>query len=83
MEPLREYVLYTDAIKSALKSRDSVQMEYEVTLEELNRKRAEREEVKKDVYIKLHNKMTINALFYHFGKRKSFPLILNKYLWFL
>lgn len=46
MEPLREYVLYTDAIKSALKSRDSVQMEYEVTLEELNRKRAEREEVK-------------------------------------
>ncbi|KXJ19222.1 sorting nexin-7 [Exaiptasia diaphana] len=47
MEPLREYVLYTDAIKSALKSRDSVQMEYEVTLEELNRKRAEREELDK------------------------------------
>ncbi|XP_031564851.1 sorting nexin-30-like [Actinia tenebrosa] len=47
MEPLREYVLYTDAIKSALKSRDTTQMEYEVTLEELNRKRAEREELEK------------------------------------
>lgn len=47
MEPLHEYVLYTDAIKSTLKHRDTIQMEYEVTLEELSRKKAEKEELDK------------------------------------
>ncbi|XP_032219689.2 sorting nexin-7-like [Nematostella vectensis] len=47
MEPLREYVLYTDSIRNAMKSRDTVQMEYEVTLEELARKRTEKEELDK------------------------------------
>ncbi|EDO46895.1 predicted protein, partial [Nematostella vectensis] len=47
MEPLREYVLYTDSIRNAMKSRDTVQMEYEVTLEELARKRTEKEELGK------------------------------------
>ena len=73
MEPIHEYVLYTDAIKvcthnslsvqrltlrlntnfiltvvhaqSTLKHRDTIHMEYEVTLEELSRKKAEKEEV--------------------------------------
>ncbi|KAL9951521.1 hypothetical protein ACROYT_G044196 [Oculina patagonica] len=45
MEPIHEYVLYTDAIKSTLKHRDTIQMEYEVTLEELSRKKAEKEEL--------------------------------------
>ncbi|KAK2555025.1 Sorting nexin-30 [Acropora cervicornis] len=47
MEPLHEYVLYTDAIKSTLKHRDTIQMEYEVTLEELSRKKTEKEELEK------------------------------------
>lgn len=47
MEPIHEYVLYADAIKSTLKHRDTIHMEYEVTLEELSRKKAEKEELDK------------------------------------
>ncbi|KAJ7356164.1 Sorting nexin-30 [Desmophyllum pertusum] len=47
MEPIHEYVLYTDSIKGTLKHRDTINMEYEVTLEELSRKKAEKEELDK------------------------------------
>ena len=44
-QPLREYILYTEAIKSVLRRRDAIQMEYEMTLEELKRKKAEKTQV--------------------------------------
>ncbi|XP_033121989.1 sorting nexin-7-like isoform X2 [Anneissia japonica] len=43
---IKEYVLYADAMKNVLKKRDSIQMEYEQCLDELNRKKNEREHVK-------------------------------------
>ena len=45
-QPLREYILYTEAIKSVLRRRDAIQMEYEITLEELKRKKTEKTQVK-------------------------------------
>ncbi|XP_071953885.1 sorting nexin-7-like isoform X2 [Antedon mediterranea] len=42
----KEYVLYADAMKNVLKKRDAIQMEYEQCLDELNRKKNEREHVK-------------------------------------
>lgn len=45
-QPLKEYILYTDAIKAVLRRRDAIQMEYETTIDELNRKKDERENVK-------------------------------------
>ncbi|XP_063229993.1 sorting nexin-7-like [Bacillus rossius redtenbacheri] len=44
-QPLKEYLLYIDAVKEALSRRDSVQIEYELTLEELKRKRQEKEQL--------------------------------------
>ncbi|XP_056017912.1 sorting nexin-30-like [Ostrea edulis] len=45
-QPLKEYILYTDAIKAVLRRRDAIQMEYESTIDELNRRKDEREHVK-------------------------------------
>ncbi|XP_071800322.1 sorting nexin-7-like isoform X2 [Asterias amurensis] len=42
----KEYILYADAVKSTLKKRDFIQMEYELACEELTRKKNEREHVK-------------------------------------
>ncbi|XP_021925634.1 sorting nexin-7-like [Zootermopsis nevadensis] len=42
-QPLKEYVLYIEAVKEALNRRDSVQIEYELTVEELKKKRAEKD----------------------------------------
>ncbi|XP_078656311.1 sorting nexin-30-like isoform X4 [Branchiostoma floridae x Branchiostoma belcheri] len=44
--PVKEYILYAEAMKAVLKRRDSIQMEYELTIEELNRKRNDREQLK-------------------------------------
>ena len=44
-QPLREYILYTEAIKSVLRRRDAIQMEYEMTREELKRKRTDKDQV--------------------------------------
>jgi hypothetical protein len=41
-QPLREYSLWTDAIKGALKRRDNFQAIYETSVEDLERKRADR-----------------------------------------
>lgn len=43
-QPLREYGLYSEAIKDALKKRDALQIEYELTVEELNNRKLEREQ---------------------------------------
>ncbi|XP_064625528.1 sorting nexin-30-like isoform X2 [Lineus longissimus] len=48
-QPLREYLLYTEAIKSVLRRRDAIQMEYELTLDELNKKKDEREHLTSQV----------------------------------
>jgi sorting nexin-7/30 len=42
-QPLKEYLLYIEAVKEAVTRRDSVQIEYELTVEELKKKRAEKE----------------------------------------
>ncbi|KAI0229395.1 Sorting nexin-30 [Lamellibrachia satsuma] len=44
-QPLREYMLYIEAMKAVLRRRDAIQVEYEMTLEELNRKKDEKEQV--------------------------------------
>ncbi|XP_071800326.1 sorting nexin-7-like isoform X5 [Asterias amurensis] len=45
----KEYILYADAVKSTLKKRDFIQMEYELACEELTRKKNEREHLQKQV----------------------------------
>lgn len=42
----REYISYVDAVKSALSRRDSMQIEYEITVEELAKKRLEKDQVR-------------------------------------
>lgn len=42
-QPLKEYLLYIEAVKEAVTRRDSVQIEYELTVEELQKKRVEKE----------------------------------------
>lgn len=42
VQPLKEYLLYIEAVKEVLTRRDSVQIEYELTVEELKKKRAEK-----------------------------------------
>ena len=41
----REYITYIDAVKDALTRRDAMQIEYEMTVEELTKRRTEREQV--------------------------------------
>ncbi|KAJ8306509.1 hypothetical protein KUTeg_017054, partial [Tegillarca granosa] len=45
-QPLKEYVLYCEAIKAVLRKRDAIQSEYDLTIEELNKKKDEKESVK-------------------------------------
>ncbi|CAG2191162.1 SNX7_30 [Mytilus edulis] len=45
-QPLKEYILFTDAIKAVLRRRDAIQMEFDATVDELNRKKDEREQLK-------------------------------------
>ena len=49
-QPLKEYLLYVEAVKEALTRRDSFQVEYELTVEELKKKRAEKEMVSYRLY---------------------------------
>jgi len=44
-EPLREYSLYCDSVKLSLKRRDQIQIEHELSTEELQKRRADKEEV--------------------------------------
>ncbi|XP_070562895.1 sorting nexin-30-like isoform X2 [Ptychodera flava] len=46
LPPVREYLLYADSIKSVLKKRDSIQVEYELSQEESSKRKNEREQVK-------------------------------------
>lgn len=41
----REYVSYIEVVKNALSRRDSIQIEYEVTVDELAKKRLEKDQV--------------------------------------
>nr|XP_006813092.1 PREDICTED: sorting nexin-30-like [Saccoglossus kowalevskii] len=43
---IKEYLLYADSVKSVLKKRDSIQVEYELTQEDSIKKKNEREQVK-------------------------------------
>ncbi|KAK7492932.1 hypothetical protein BaRGS_00015879 [Batillaria attramentaria] len=45
-QPLKEYILYTEAIKAVLRRRDAIQMEYDMVVDELNKRKDEREQVK-------------------------------------
>jgi sorting nexin-7/30 len=56
-KPLKEYLLYIEAVKEALTRRDSVQIEYELTVDELKKKRTEKE---------LVSFYRINFLLFHF-----------------
>eukprot|EP00057_Strongylocentrotus_purpuratus_P014176 XP_011668650.1 PREDICTED: sorting nexin-30 isoform X3 [Strongylocentrotus purpuratus] len=42
---VKEYSLYTESIKTVLKKRDQFQMEHELAVEELNKKKNEREQI--------------------------------------
>jgi sorting nexin-7/30 len=57
LKPLKEYLLYIEAVKEALTRRDSVQIEYELTVDELKKKRTEKE---------LVSFYKINVLLFHF-----------------
>ncbi|XP_033337448.2 sorting nexin-7 [Megalopta genalis] len=41
----REYISYIDAVKSALSRRDSMQIEYEITIDDLTKKRSEKDQL--------------------------------------
>ena len=43
--PLKEYQLYAESVKVVLRRRDAIQMEFEMTQEELNKKKEERDQV--------------------------------------
>ncbi|KAL4235756.1 Sorting nexin-30 [Mactra antiquata] len=45
-QPLKEYILYAESIKAVLRRRDAIQSEYEMTLDELNKRKDEREQLK-------------------------------------
>nr|CAD7445055.1 unnamed protein product [Timema bartmani] len=45
VQPLKEYLLYVEAVKETLIRRDSVQIEYELTQEELNKRRLEKDQL--------------------------------------
>ncbi|CAG2067839.1 unnamed protein product [Timema podura] len=59
VQPLKEYLLYVEAVKETLTRRDSVQIEYELTQEELNKRRLEKDQVKLILYPKV---IPINSL---------------------
>lgn len=42
----REYITYIDAVKDALSRRDTMQIEYEMTAEELTKRKTERDQVR-------------------------------------
>ncbi|XP_030852264.1 sorting nexin-30 isoform X3 [Strongylocentrotus purpuratus] len=48
---VKEYSLYTESIKTVLKKRDQFQMEHELAVEELNKKKNEREQLQKEVEV--------------------------------
>ncbi|CAH1801633.1 unnamed protein product [Owenia fusiformis] len=45
-QPLKEYILYVDAVRDVLKRRDAIQAECQLTIEDSNRKKDEKEHVK-------------------------------------
>jgi len=49
LQPLREYILYVEAVKEALARRDAIQMDYEMVLGGLSKKRAEKEMVRTEI----------------------------------
>jgi len=44
-QPLKEFLLYIEAVKESLARRDAIQIEYELVLEELLKKKGEKEQV--------------------------------------
>lgn len=55
--PLREFLMYIDCVKEVLNKRDSYQVVYETSVEELNKKRNEKENVSDIVsYIYMYKK---------------------------
>ncbi|XP_072173231.1 sorting nexin-7-like [Diadema setosum] len=48
---VKEYILYAESIKSVLKKRDQFQMEHELAMEELNKKKNEREQLQREVEV--------------------------------
>lgn len=44
-DDMREYLSYIDAVRDALARRDSMQIEYELTIDELTKKRQEKDQV--------------------------------------
>ncbi|XP_070562897.1 sorting nexin-30-like isoform X4 [Ptychodera flava] len=78
LPPVREYLLYADSIKSVLKKRDSIQVEYELSQEESSKRKNEREQVDKQVTF-LHDKtecanadLKADMDRWHKNKRKDF-----------
>ncbi|XP_047102420.1 sorting nexin-30-like isoform X3 [Schistocerca piceifrons] len=45
VQPLKEYLLYIQAVKEALQRRDAFEIEYELAVDELKKKRAEKEQL--------------------------------------
>lgn len=44
-QPLKEYLLYVDAIKEVLSRRDSIQIDFEVAVDEMSKKKAEKDQL--------------------------------------
>ena len=64
IKPLKEYLLYIEAVKEAVTRRDSVQIEYELTIEELKKKRAEKELVGFDRIFVINKIHLANLMFF-------------------
>lgn len=45
LQPLKEYLLYIDAIKEVLSRRDSIQIDFEVAVDEMSKKKAEKDQL--------------------------------------
>ncbi|KAH9487708.1 Sorting nexin-30, partial [Bulinus truncatus] len=45
-QPLKEYLLYTECIKTVLRRRDAIQSQYDMVVDELGKRRDEKENIK-------------------------------------
>lgn len=55
----REYIAYIESVKDALARRDTMQIEYELTVEELSKRRSEKDQVN------CHIKLLLNLFISH------------------
>lgn len=57
----REYIAYIDSVKDALSRRDTMQIEYELTVEELSKRRLEKDQVNSKRFLFLLKTRRLNC----------------------